>query len=583
MGNSFITNTARYQPFSYEELVKPIEHIQQLHDQTDQFYQATGMQAQNIATSLGDDNPIAMEMYNTFNTALNAASDDLLKNGYNPSTTKKLMEDARNSYITNMLPISKAITSRQEDAKRALEFQKAHPNSVFSSLSNVDAYLQGTNKPLGMVNMDDVYKKAMEAAKAISERTYTNGTTKSNVAGYIATYMQQGFTPEQAMQAAYNATDEKGNPLFPEFAVATANILNSTDYNTLDASGQSKVMSALSNGFNAGIMRKLDIDYHKNWIAEKSMENQKGSMLPITIPITINGKQGEGTSDLPSIMNTLNNYKNGSFNYVTSMPQVAMYQEGQYVSPKNQNESKTKTLRFVKKNADGSINNGKVATLDEFKKINKNSGLSDSQLETAYRDNVVNAGLRAGDTYNRQYVGSKKQQAQTASDYYTQFEVQRMDDYSKQVFQSVLAANAMVTNKSGKRRDDGNYLDPAYIRKVEGINSDGTVVWGKELAPAELLNSKDILIGHLPALLSDDKQQVLNKTAIQYKGNLYLVDNTIFGQEYSGAYTTHTYNRTAALINEDESTFKKSVIASTQAFQDMLARYKTQDINLNSN
>lgn len=123
MAKYIVTSGAKFNPFSYDELVRPIAEATQAHNATQEQLDTLAMQAGSIASMIGTgkDNDRTRALYDSYMQKLNQVADELYNNGYS-SVAANGLSSARKLYGTDVSKIQAAITNRQA---RADEFRKA--------------------------------------------------------------------------------------------------------------------------------------------------------------------------------------------------------------------------------------------------------------------------------------------------------------------------------------------------------------------------------------------------------------------------------------------------------------------------
>lgn len=269
--------SAPYQPFTYEELAKPLERLQALHDKVEETYTTMGDNAEQIKSQIGDDNPYALSIYNNYEKTFMDAYNSFAQNGVQDPNTRTQLLNARKAYMNDMGRLSSAITQRQNDLKTAKDAYVKNPNLQIAPVSNLDSYLQGTQTPYVAIDANDVYKRSKEATEALSKTIHTLTEQQRN--GLIYTIKTTGIQggPAAIFQALEDYTvplkDEKGNevkdengntvqvPLFPEFTkikLQEMMRLKSQGLDYLADAQQYTLGAAVQQGMLAGMVSDID-------------------------------------------------------------------------------------------------------------------------------------------------------------------------------------------------------------------------------------------------------------------------------------------------------------------------------------
>ena len=168
---------AKYNRISYDEYVKPLEHIQKAHDASLNDMANISAQSDMLDFYLDPDNdPESYARYQDFKKNFNTFVDDFARNGYTRGTGTKGLQLHReyNDKITNILDSLK--NKKTEEAAQMSAQEKSNGQMVFSKYAHntsVDDYAHG-KMGYQEQNLDEVHKFAKNAAAAASKRKYSN-------------------------------------------------------------------------------------------------------------------------------------------------------------------------------------------------------------------------------------------------------------------------------------------------------------------------------------------------------------------------------------------------------------------------
>lgn len=553
--NTYIVNSARFQPFTYDELVKPLDRLETLHTAMEDSYDKFNTVAQTLDNSIGDDNPIARSMYDSYMKTFEDAYDSLAREGINPNNWNKF-SSVKKSYNSNLTPIANAVAKRQEDVEKMAEFKQKHPNVLFSDLSNIDDYLSGNQKSIAMVDLDAVSDKAKDAAKAMSERYYSDPVLRNRMNGYLNFYSAQGLNSTQAFMAAsmQPKRDEDGNILkdengnimymFPEFAIEAQRLMSEGDIPYLSENKQQYVLNAIQEGFNRGIMYKPDSDIKDDWYAKESVQLANAKEL----------KRYEKSFDNPI----------GSYQFYSPQNLYSPDQRG-----KSGEQKRTDIEKIFSK--DGSLNipghhgfkyadeNGKIFSWKEFLNNNKKAEitkiaqtgtavpyrkkLSEDELKDVYKKYVRQAfydtDLADPNTNLSQY---------TINDLYNGVEVWKRNDGALYAQTNQLMFDdpneVFTTLLSRAYNDKKGYSDIVEVERLTK-ESDGTigvvVKKGAKVKQKDFLNDDGKLNGNVSLYSLDDinKEGSPKHTGLiaEYNGKTYYIRPNLVGDRYVNAYS----------------------------------------------
>ena len=138
-----VTNSSYFEPFSYEELVAPIQQMSDAHNAAADAYAQLDMETQALNRYIGEDDVRSRELYDNYMSKLQKLQDNLWNNGYNASTRRDLAS-ARASYASDITRLSKAIETRQAKSQEYWKYKHEHPEMIMGAdpgRDSLDDYL----------------------------------------------------------------------------------------------------------------------------------------------------------------------------------------------------------------------------------------------------------------------------------------------------------------------------------------------------------------------------------------------------------------------------------------------------------
>lgn len=123
MARFLVTSGAKFTPFNYDELVKPLAQMAEAHANTQTALDTMAMEAGAIGAQIGngDDTARSRALYDNYMKQLQSTADELYQRGYGAASVRGLSK-ARAMYGSDIGKIQQAI--KQRDA-RADEYRKA--------------------------------------------------------------------------------------------------------------------------------------------------------------------------------------------------------------------------------------------------------------------------------------------------------------------------------------------------------------------------------------------------------------------------------------------------------------------------
>lgn len=208
MAGFIVTSGSHFTPFTYDELVKPIQQFTDAQNTAAQSYSelmADSATLQNYIDSEKDEE--TSKLYQGYMSKLKDLQDNLWSRGYNAGTVRDLAA-ARAGYSSDITRIAKAIENRQARSKEYWEMRHKNPDLVAGhdpGLSSLDKYLG--NDTYGQ----DWYSySGTELAKEVSADIASRANEllrdpqimrNPQIAGYITRIMQKGFTNSEINRA----------------------------------------------------------------------------------------------------------------------------------------------------------------------------------------------------------------------------------------------------------------------------------------------------------------------------------------------------------------------------------------------
>lgn len=173
MANLYTTNTARFKPFSFQEMLQPYQIYTEAYNKVDEELANLDIMAGDVAGKLSStDDAELVQKATSFQTDLNKTIEDLYNKGLNP-TTKKQLAKLKARYTQEMNPINEAYKLYQEDQKYLAKMAIEHPEILIEGAGkSVSDYMSGKAPQMRSVNTDDLMNEALNLAKTQASRTY---------------------------------------------------------------------------------------------------------------------------------------------------------------------------------------------------------------------------------------------------------------------------------------------------------------------------------------------------------------------------------------------------------------------------
>lgn len=283
MAKFLVTSGSYFDPFTYDELAKPIQQTVEAHNVTQDAYETLVSETEALRQYImrEPENSEARMLYDSYTKKLENLQNNLWQRGYNAGTRRDL-SIARAGYASDITRLGSAIKARQDRSNEYWKIKHEHPDMIMSSdpgAESLDKYLQ--NDRFGQ----DYYTYSGEQfmnevgadAKARANEILTNPKVLERypeLAGYIPVLQKNGFSSVQVEAATAlvrgdsTLYDAISDPASKTAALILSNVLQSHLEST-GASGKvdPKEYDRLIKYGKAGLSQAIgkdDIDFMKD-------------------------------------------------------------------------------------------------------------------------------------------------------------------------------------------------------------------------------------------------------------------------------------------------------------------------------
>lgn len=240
MANFSFVSGAKFRPFSYSEMLAPLQQATTAQMQIEDAYGELGTKADVFDKMANEQtDPQAYTMYKQYSNDLAKQAESLAKQGLTPASRQGLI-DMKRRYSSEIVPIEQAYKKRQEliDEQRKLQAQDStllfdRPASTLSLDELISNPALSPQSYSGALLSKQVGTAAQNLSKEVRENPRKWRTILGNQ--YYETIMQKGFRPEEIMQAVQN--NPEASPILQgivEDAVGSSGIKNWNDENILN-------------------------------------------------------------------------------------------------------------------------------------------------------------------------------------------------------------------------------------------------------------------------------------------------------------------------------------------------------------
>ena len=240
MAANYIVINSKFKPFSYAEMLQPVQMATLAHQEVENEYADLATKA-NVWDEMANEqtDPYAYKMYKTYSNDLEEQAGQLAREGLTPASRQNMLR-MKQRYSSDIVPIEQAYKRRQEliDEQRKLLSQD---NKLMfdrnASMLSLDDLIKNPQLTYQSYSGATLAKQVGTAAQNLAKEMRENPRKWRNILGnqYFETIMQHGYRPEEIVQVLQN--DPNASSVLKgivEDAVGSSNIASWGDTDTLN-------------------------------------------------------------------------------------------------------------------------------------------------------------------------------------------------------------------------------------------------------------------------------------------------------------------------------------------------------------
>lgn len=240
MAANYIVVNSKFKPFSYAEMLQPVQMATLAHQEVENEYAELATKA-NVWDEMANEqtDPYAYKMYKTYSNDLEEQAGQLAREGLTPASRQNMLR-MKQRYSSDIVPIEQAYKRRQEliDEQRKL---LAQDNTLMfdrnASMLSLDDLIKNPQLTYQSYSGATLAKQVGTATQSLAKEMRDNPRKWRKILGdqYFETIMQKGYRPEEIIQVLQN--DPNASPILKgivEDAVGSSNIASWRDASTLN-------------------------------------------------------------------------------------------------------------------------------------------------------------------------------------------------------------------------------------------------------------------------------------------------------------------------------------------------------------
>lgn len=193
-GNFSLVANSTFQPFTYQELVAPVAHQQQVQDALQEQYDKISSQA-DILEAMGanenDRNSNSYSKFRSYSDALRKEADDLYRFGLN-SESRQRLSDIRRKYNQEIVPIQNAWNKREQEAAMQMQASMQNPSLMYTRdarNTTLDEYVRNPTGGFGVINGNNIMAQMGTMAANLAKQVRSGN--KENIDEYTYKYIEK--------------------------------------------------------------------------------------------------------------------------------------------------------------------------------------------------------------------------------------------------------------------------------------------------------------------------------------------------------------------------------------------------------
>lgn len=226
---NYIVLGSKFRPFSYAEMLQPVQSATVAHQELENQYGELATKAsvwEEMANEQTD--PYAYKMYKTYANDLEEQAGQLAREGLNAASRRDML-NMRARYSKEITPIEQAYTARQKQAEEQQKALLQDPTLMLSrraATTSLDDYIRNPQLAYESYSGKLITAQAASAASALAKEMQEKPRKWRSILGnsYYETMMQKGFSSQAVLQAIQD------NPnAAPQLTRIVEDAINSSD------------------------------------------------------------------------------------------------------------------------------------------------------------------------------------------------------------------------------------------------------------------------------------------------------------------------------------------------------------------
>ena len=274
MANTYITSTSRFKPYTFAEMLQPVQIYTEASNAVETELSNLDILANDVVGKLNPNDPEdakTLETYKSFKNKMNNTLESFYKNGLTPES-KKALASLKSQYSKDINPINTAYERRVKDLDLIRQMKLSNPYIVIEGIGqSTSAYMNGNTPEPVVVDLNKASEAAKNASAGLSKQ-FIEQIGLQGAEGYIGSYLMHGMKKgiDSTMVADFTAyidaikkgqNKELQTPQGLALSKMFEQIRTANNYENLSESAQNKLDASIVQGLVSGAAADVDIKY----------------------------------------------------------------------------------------------------------------------------------------------------------------------------------------------------------------------------------------------------------------------------------------------------------------------------------
>ena len=206
MARIVLTNNAKFRPYSFDEMLKPLAMATQEYNAIEEGIAELGSKADLMRMYANEEpNSKVANMYNTYANDLDKQAESLAKQGLSPASRGSLL-GLKRRYSSEIIPIETAVTRRRQLAEEQRK-ARAQDDSILFDIDartmSLDDLVNNPELSYSSASGKNIMENVSKAASVLAKEARNDPNKFNSVLGgdYYEYVKQYGFSKEAVMDA----------------------------------------------------------------------------------------------------------------------------------------------------------------------------------------------------------------------------------------------------------------------------------------------------------------------------------------------------------------------------------------------